>query len=155
MFQMTNTMRRFRVISAVFMASLITASCALAQNQGQSSFDASQLDRSADPCVDFYQFACGGWRARNPLPSDKSRYNRYEEMSEANKKKLREILEAAAQPDAPHDVLSRQVGDYYAACVDESMADKKGSNPLDPYLAEIASLQTNCRPGRSGSLDSI
>jgi endothelin-converting enzyme/putative endopeptidase len=125
----------------MFAVSLITAACALAQNGGQSGLDVSQLDRSADPCVDFYQFSCGGWSAKNPLPPDKARYNRYEEMSEGNKKKLREILEAAAQPGIPHDVLSGQAGAYYAACVDESMAEKKGTPPLDPYLLKIAALR--------------
>ena len=118
----------------------MAAACAFAQNDGQSGFDTSQLDRSADPCVDFYQFSCGGWRAKNSLPPEKARYNRYEEMSEGNKKKLREILEAAAQQGVPHDALSGQVGTYYAACVDESMAEKKGTTPLDPYLTKIAAL---------------
>jgi endothelin-converting enzyme/putative endopeptidase len=118
----------------------VLACGAVAQDAKQSGFDVSQLDRSADPCVDFYQFSCGGWRAKNPLPADKARYNRYEEMSEENKKRLREILEAAAQAGASQDSISRQVGDFYAACVDESMADKKGKTPLDPYLTKISAL---------------
>jgi hypothetical protein len=62
--------REFQAISTVFVVSLILASCAFAQDDKQSGFDVTQLDRSADPCVDFYQFACGGWRAKNPLPAD-------------------------------------------------------------------------------------
>src|SRR5271167_2747749 len=93
--------------AAMLLASLVLSSCACAQDAGQAGFDVSQLDRAADPCVDFYQFACGGWRAKNPLPPDKARYNRYEEMAEGNRNKLREILEAASQPGAPHDALSR------------------------------------------------
>ena len=138
---LSENMRRFRAVSTALAVSLMAAASALAQNNAQSGFDMSQLDRSADPCVDFYQFSCGGWRAKNPLPPDKARYNRYEEMSEGNKKKLREILEAAAQPGVPHDALSGQVGAYYSACVDESMAEKKGTTPLDPYLQKIAALR--------------
>jgi putative endopeptidase len=135
-------LRKFRAISIVLVASMTLVACAFAQDDKQSGFDVSQLDRSTDPCVDFYQFSCGGWRAKNPLPSDKARYNRYEEMSEGNKNKLREILEAAAQPDAHQDSVSQQAGEFYAACMDESAAEKKGKTPLEPYLAKIAALSS-------------
>jgi len=66
--------------NAIFAITLcVTFSYATAQ--GHSGFDMSQLDTAADPCVDFYQYACGGWQAKNPLPADKARYNRYEEMA--------------------------------------------------------------------------
>src|SRR5689334_3790042 len=61
-------------------------------------FDVSNLDRTADPCVDFYQFACGGWRARNPIPSDQSRWSRFSVLAEQNRATLHDILEAAARP---------------------------------------------------------
>jgi putative endopeptidase len=129
-----------RAVAWVVLTGVILVSTAVAQEGMRSGFDVTQLDRSADPCVDFYQFSCGGWRAKHPLPPDKARFNRYEEMNEANKSKLREILEAAGQAGAPHDPLSQQVGNYYAACMDESAAEKKGRTPLDPYLAKITAL---------------
>lgn len=132
--------RSFLAISLAFLAALVLASSAIAQDGAHSGFDVSQLDRSVDPCVDFYQFSCGGWRAKHPLPPDKGRYNRYDEMAESNKNKLREILEAAPKPGTPRDSLSRQVGNYYAACIDESAAEKKGTQPLDPYFSKIAAL---------------
>ena len=133
----------FREIFLGLLLSLVLASCAFAQDAGHSGFDVSQLDRSVDPCVDFYQFSCGGWRAKHPLPPDKGRYNRYDEMAESNKNKLREILEAAPQPGAPRDPLSRQVGDYYAACIDESAAEKKGTHRWIPTLPRSPLLPTS------------
>ncbi len=111
------------------------------QTSAHSGFDLSQLDQSADPCVDFYQFACGGWRAKNPLPPDRPRYNRYEEMTEINLAKLRSLLETAAQGDAQQDRVQQEVGGYYAACIDEAAANRKKTDPIAAYLARIAALQ--------------
>ncbi len=105
-------------------------------------FDLTQLDRSADPCVDFYQYACGGWRAKNPLPDDKVRWGRYDEMAERNREKLRTVLEAAAAPAASRSPIERQVGDYYAACMDESLVEQKGRTPLQAYFDRIDRIQT-------------
>ena len=130
-----------RIISTAGTALLLVSAFGWGQTQTGSGFDMTQLDRSADPCVDFYQFSCGGWRAKNPLPADRSRYNRYEEMKEVNLAKLRTLFEAAAQPGAKQDRVQQQVGDYYAACMDETAAERKRIQPISPYLARIAALK--------------
>src|SRR5262249_24591398 len=79
--------------------------------------------------------------AKNPLPADKSRWGRYDEMAERNREKLRVILEAAAKPDPTRSPVEKQVGDYYAACMDETLADKKGVTPLKPYLRQIDAIK--------------
>src|SRR6185436_18975039 len=76
----------------------------------------ASLDRTADPCVDFYQFACGGWMKNNPVPADRSSWATFDELQERNDQKLRAILEeAAARPTNE----SRKIGDYYGSCMDE------------------------------------
>src|SRR5690349_6993468 len=97
----------------------------------------ASLDRTADPCVDFYQFACGGWMNNNPIPSDRSSWATFDELQERNDTKLRQILEtAAAKPTAE----TRKIGDYYGSCMDEKGIDAKGLMPLQPELDRIASL---------------
>jgi putative endopeptidase len=121
---------------------LALLSClAWGQTNVRSGFDLSQLDRAADPCVDFYQFACGGWRAKNPIPPDRAVYNRYVEMNEVNLAKLRSLFEAAARQDAKQERVPQEVGGYYAACMDEGAADRKKNEPIEPYLARIAALK--------------
>ena len=101
------------------------------------------MDKSADPCVDFYQYACGGWRKKNPLPSDQSNYGRFAELAERNNLILKDILEK----DAPNVSRSRsavdqKIGDFYAACMDESAINKKGLDALKPELDGINGIKS-------------
>ena len=77
-----------------------------------------------------------------PLPDDKVRWGRYDEMAERNREKLRTILEAAAQHSPSRSPVERQVGDYYAACMDESLVEQKGRVPLQTYLDPIDRIET-------------
>jgi endothelin-converting enzyme/putative endopeptidase len=104
-------------------------------------FNVNAMDKSADPCSDFYQYACGNWIKTNPIPPDQSSWGRFAELEERNKETLRGILEAAANPSASRDAISRQIGDYYAACMDEKTIDAKGLKPVEPALARIAALK--------------
>jgi putative endopeptidase len=144
-----------RMKSVVLICTLALAVPALAQTSnkpatGSSGFDLGQLDTTANPCVDFYQYACGGWRAKNPLPADKSRYGRYDEMAERNREKLRTILEEVSKPGAAKNAVEKQVGDYYAGCMNEDLANKKGAQPLQPYLQRIAGIKD-----RKGLIETI
>jgi putative endopeptidase len=104
-------------------------------------FDINALDRSADPCGNFYQFACGKWMASNPIPPDEASWGRFDELLERNREILRGILEQAAVPNLNRDALHQKIGDYYASCMDEPAIEQKGTAPLKPEFDRIAALK--------------
>jgi len=104
------------------------------------SFDPTAIDKSADPCTDFYQYACGSWMKNNPIPADQTSWGRsFSVLSEANIYLLwKELDTAATKPTSP---LQQQYGDYYGACMNTDLLEKKGLSPLQPTLARISALQ--------------
>jgi len=105
------------------------------------SFDLSAIDKTTDPCVDFYQYSCGNWMKNNPIPPDKSSWGRFNELREYNLYVLRGILDQAQAP-GQHPAIEQKVGDYYAACMDETTVEKRGTQPLTPTLNQIAAIKT-------------
>src|SRR2546426_8450327 len=104
------------------------------------SLDLTAMDKSVDACVDFYQYACGGWQKQNPIPPDQSSWDVYRKLYEDNLKYLRSILEEAASPQPERDAVTRQISDFYAACMDETTVEKRGLAPLENDLNAIARL---------------
>src|SRR6476620_12412683 len=105
----------------------------------QQGFDQKALDTKADPCNDFYQFACGNWLANNPIPADQASWGRFNQLHERNQKILRDILETSAAKTT-RSAVEQKIGDYFSACMDEKDIDTKGAAPLKPYLAEIQAI---------------
>jgi putative endopeptidase len=95
--------------------------------------EGASLDRTVDPCVDFYQFACGGWLRSNPIPADRARWGRFSELEERNKLALRTLLEEAAK-GIGGDAASKKVGDFYASCMDEATIEASGTKSIQPLL---------------------
>ncbi len=106
------------------------------------ALDITAMDRSIDPCVDFFAYACGGWIKSNPIPPDQSSWDLYSKMEDENKTKLRGILEAASTPDAGRNAVNQKIGDYYASCMDEKAIEDKGIEPLKPELDRIAKISS-------------
>ena len=129
---------------------VLLASAALAETpapkpspaRSAGSFDIAALDRSVDPCVNFYEFACGGWRKANPIPGDQTRWGRFNELAERNREELHQILEKAKAPKADRSPIEAKVGDYYAACMDEPAIEAKGLAPVQPLLDRVAAVDS-------------
>src|SRR5258708_33553228 len=71
------------------------------------SFDPAAMDKTVNPCEDFYEYSCGSWRKNNPLPSDQSRWGRFNELAEYNRQILHEILEKNAANDPGRNAVAQ------------------------------------------------
>ncbi|HVJ06381.1 MAG TPA: M13 family metallopeptidase, partial [Candidatus Saccharimonadales bacterium] len=127
----------------IFSVALLACGAAVAQTTPSApvSFDKAAMDVTANACQDFYQYACGGWRTSHPIPADKARYGRFDELREYNLYLLHSILEDAAKP-GKHTANEKKVGDFYAACMDEKAVDAKGIQPIEPWLKKVAAITT-------------
>ncbi|HET9365967.1 MAG TPA: M13 family metallopeptidase, partial [Candidatus Angelobacter sp.] len=104
------------------------------------SFDLSAMDKSVNPCDDFYEYACGTWRKDNPIPSDQARWGRFNELADYNRQFLHNILEKASANDPKRTPVMQKIGDMYQSCMDEPAVNAKGSTPLKPELDRIAAI---------------
>jgi putative endopeptidase len=102
--------------------------------------EASSLDRTADPCVDFYQFACGGWIQNNPIPADRSRWGRADEVDDRARLEIQAILDDA-QRSIGGDAGGKKLGNFYASCLDEAAIDRAGTAAIRPLLAKIQGVK--------------
>ena len=105
------------------------------------SLDLSAMDRTADPCVDFYQYSCGGWRKANPIPADQTSWSVYGKLYVDNLSYLKELLQAAAT-EKNRDPVTQKIGDFYAACMDEALVEKLGAKPMQPELSAVGALKS-------------
>jgi putative endopeptidase len=107
-----------------------------------SSIDLANLDRNANPCTDFYQYANGGWLARNPIPAAFPTWGVDSALEDQNRESLRQILDAAVQNSkAPKGSSEQKVGDYYASCMAEDKIEAEGTSSLAPELANIDKIK--------------
>ena len=99
------------------------------------SFDLSAIDKAVSPCDNFYQYACGNWLKNNPIPADRTRWGRFDELTERNTYVLYNDLKAAA--DSPKSPLQTKYGNFFAACMNVGLADRAGARPIDSPLEAI------------------
>jgi putative endopeptidase len=141
-------MRRFLplVLTTVFLPTCLAQSAPgsaekpLAALPYSPSLDLADMDRTADPCVDFYQYVCGGWMKNNPIPPDQAAWDVYAKLSNDNRQFLWGILEEDAKL-TDRTPAQQKVGDYYAACMNTDAIDAHGLAPLQPELDRIAAIQ--------------
>ncbi|MEO5590823.1 MAG: M13 family metallopeptidase N-terminal domain-containing protein, partial [Gemmatimonadaceae bacterium] len=103
--------------------------------------DPVNLDRTANACVDFYQFANGGWLRSNPLPAAFSRWGSFDELGEKNQDALTTVLKSAGAKSASNKSYA-MLATYYGTCMDSAAAEKAGAKPLEQPLHGIGEIDS-------------
>jgi endothelin-converting enzyme/putative endopeptidase len=120
-----------------------TSSAPVASTSALHSVYLSDIDKSADACTDFFQYANGAWRAANPIPPSMSRWSRRWAAGEQNKEQLKTLLDdLSKRKDWPAGGVDQQITDFYGACMDEAKVNALGAQPIQPLLADIAAMKT-------------
>ncbi len=130
----------------VFVMMLGSAVCALAQNGTKlpplDHFSLDQLDRTIDPCVNFYQYTCKKWIATNPIPSDQSFWGPDGKLELWNESVLREVLDTASKDDPGRSPVEQKIGDYFSSCMDMPGRNMKGLGAIKVELDQINAMKT-------------
>ncbi|MGZ4788832.1 MAG: M13 family metallopeptidase [Terriglobales bacterium] len=104
--------------------------------------DITSMDKSADPCVDFYQYSCGGWMKNNPIPADQARWSVYGKLYQDNQQFLWGILDQLSKQNTGRNANQQKIGDLFGACMDEAAVNRLGSAPLKPYFDRVAAVKS-------------
>src|ERR1700722_241570 len=135
-------MRSFHLVLAcllIFTAASFSQSASSAKPA--AGFSVDNIDKSADPCVDFYQYACGNWIKNSEIPADRPSWQSFSELDESNLGIEKSILEKAAAGGAGRNAIDQKIGDLYGSCMDEKAVDARGIAPLKPELDRIAAVK--------------
>jgi putative endopeptidase len=110
-------------------------------NKADAGFSLDNIDKTVDPCVDFYQYACGNWLKKTEIPADRSSWVSFTELDERNLGIERGILGKAASGGTSRDGIDQRIGDLYGSCMDEKAVNEKGIAPIKPELDRVAAVK--------------
>lgn len=111
----------------------------------KSGVDVDGMDKSCKPCEDFYRYANGVFLDKNPIPARYSNWGSFGLLAEANRERLRTILDAAVLSKAPAGSSERRIGDFYASCMNTAAIDAAGAKPIEAELKKVAAISSRAQ----------
>ena len=133
------------IVAMLVLACTLSAQTASSNAQNPQllpGLDTQLIDTRADPCVDFFQYACGNFSKLHPIPPDRASYGSGTIIFDYTQTVLRAMLDKAAAGGAKRTPNEQKIGDYYASCMDTEAIERNGLKPLQPDLDRIAALKS-------------
>ena len=122
------------------MSLLTFAACA---PKGAPALDITDLDTSVSPKEDFYQYATGGWQAKNPLRPEFSRYGSFDALRENAQENLNSMFESLTTSSAEKGTVEQKIADLYKMALDSTTRNALGAEPIKPYIEEILAVKNH------------
>ena len=131
-------------IKKVFMMMIVSSMSvmAMAQEPLKSGIDLSDLNQTVQPGEDFYEYACGGWMKKNPLPAAYSRFGSFDRLAEDNNKRINGILKELLENTYPEGTVEQQLSDLYKLAMDSVRREKEGIAPAMPIIQKMEAAKT-------------
>ena len=130
-----------KIILPIIALALMITACDSKKDTLKSGIDVTNLDTSTSPKVDFYQYACGGWMANNPLTGEYSRFGSFDKLREDNREQLNGLIEEIASKTDNRNTIEQKIGDLYNMVLNVENLNKNGYVPIQADLDRIAALQ--------------
>ena len=129
-----------RLITMMTMASI--SMMTLAQEPLRSGLDLTDFDTSVRPGDDFYEYACGGWMKKNPLPAAYSRYGSFDQLQENNDKRINGILAELQANTYEAGTIEQKLSDLYKLAMDSVRRNQEGISPVMPLIKKLEAAKT-------------
>ena len=121
---------------------LFSVACQGPKSKLTSGINPENMDLSADPKVDFYQYACGGWMKNNPIKPEYSRFGTFDQLGENNKEQLKELITGIAAQEHKSGTIPQKIGDFYNLGMDEAAIEAQGAAPIQSELQQINKMKS-------------
>ena len=116
--------------------------CNSNKEAGVPAIDLGNLDTLTAPGVDFYQYATGGWQAKNPLGPEFARFGSFDQLSENNIERLNDLFASMTELEAEQGTIEQKISDLYKMGLDSVRLNQEGAAPVKPYLEKIFAVSS-------------